>query len=411
MRVVRILQKALRIDRARVVDIDFAADGHGPLVLVRVQAHARARSRCPHCNRLCSGYDRAGRVRRWRHLDIAGTRCFIEASVSRVHCPRHGVVTEKVPWARPGANLTRAFDDLVAWLCAHSPLSAVGEVLRVSWRTVRRVVQRVVADATGKIDRLTGLRRIGIDEISYRKGRRYLTVVVDHETGRLVWAGEGGNKDSLHTFFDELGAGRTAELTHVSADGAPWIEAVLAERAPHTIWCMDPFHVIQWANRALDRCRSRLLGTVAGLTTKDRRHLRWALLKNPEDLTDGQRRVRNTVVANVNSDLAVAYQLKEGLRHLYSRTCKNPERALGAWIRRAKCSGLPEMHGLAASVEGRQIQIVNAIICEMSNARVEATNTHLRALTKRSYGFHSAEALIAMATLTRGGVCPALPHN
>lgn len=188
----RTLQKALRIDRARVVDVAFAADGHGPLVLVQVVAHARARSRCPHCSRLCGGYDRADRVRRWRHLDIGGTRCFVESRVSRVRCPKHGVVTEKVPWARPGANLTRAFDDLVAWLCAHSPASAVCDMLRVSWRTVRRVVQRVVADATGELDRLNGLRRIGIDEIAYRKGHRYLTVVVDHDTGRLVWAGEGG---------------------------------------------------------------------------------------------------------------------------------------------------------------------------------------------------------------------------
>nr|WP_083877195.1 helix-turn-helix domain-containing protein [Gordonia rhizosphera] len=153
LRVVRILLKALRIARGRVIGAEFTADDHGPLVLVRVEAHARARSRCPHCNRVCGGYDRADRARRWRHLDIGGTRCFSEARVSRLRCARHGVVTEKVPWARPGTNLTRAFDDLIAWLCAHSPASAVCQSPRVSWRTVRRVVERVVAEATGSQDR------------------------------------------------------------------------------------------------------------------------------------------------------------------------------------------------------------------------------------------------------------------
>ncbi|GAB89178.1 putative transposase [Gordonia rhizosphera NBRC 16068] len=255
------------------------------------------------------------------------------------------------------------------------------------------------------------MRRIGIDEIAYRKGHRYRTVVVDHDTGRLAWAGEGGNKESLQRFFDELGDTRTQQLTHISADGATWIEAVLTERAPHTYRCMDGCHVIQWANRALDRCRSRLRGTVAGLSDTDRKHLRWALLKNPEDLTDNQRLVRETLVADVNNDLAVAYQLKEGLRHLYWRTYRDPERALNTWIRRAHSSGIPETISLATSVENHKIQIINAINCDMSNALAEATNTHLRALTKRSYGFHSADALIAMAPLTRGGVRPALPHQ
>lgn len=135
------------------------------------------------------------------------------------------------------------------------------------------------------------------------------------------------------------------------------------------------------------------------------------VVEEPRGSDEGQLRARDAVVANANNRLAVAYQLKEGLRHLYSRTYKDPERALDIWIRSARNSGLPEMTSLATSVEGRQIQIVNAIVCEMSNARVEATNTYLRALTKRSYGFHRAEALIAMATLTRGGVCPELPYR
>jgi len=118
-------------------------------------------------------------------------------------------------------------------------------------------VARVVADGRETNDLLTGLARIGIDEIAYRKGHRYLTVIVDHTTGRLVWAHEGRNKATLAKFFDELGAERAAKLTHVSADGAEWIHAVVAERAPRALLCLDAFHVVMWMMKALDKVRVR----------------------------------------------------------------------------------------------------------------------------------------------------------
>jgi len=157
--------------------------------------------------------------------------------------------------------------------------------LRLAWRTVADIIARVVADGRATNDLLTGLRRVGIDEIAYRKGHGYLTVVVDHQTGRLVWAREGRNKDTLEKFFDELGAERAAELTHVSADGAEWIHAVVRDKAPQAVICLDPFHVVMWAMKALDKVRVRTMAK-AGITD---RHAMWAVCKNPADLTGEQR--------------------------------------------------------------------------------------------------------------------------
>ena len=123
----------------------------------------------------------------------------------RVQCPEHGVVVEHVPWARPGARHTWAFEDTCAWLAAHTALSVLTVLLRIAWRTVAAIVTRVVADGHDTNDLLADLVRIGIDEISYRKGHRYLTVIVDHSSGRLVWAKEGRSQDTLEAFFDELG--------------------------------------------------------------------------------------------------------------------------------------------------------------------------------------------------------------
>ncbi|MGW6034900.1 ISL3 family transposase, partial [Gordonia terrae] len=297
------------------------------------------------------------------------------------------------------------------WMCAHAPMSAVSAYLRVSWRTVSRIVERVVDDHVGLTKRLNGLRRIGIDEISYRKGHRYLVVVVNHDSGQLVWAGEGAKKETIERFFDELGDVRARRITHISADGAEYIGAVLAEQAPHAYWCMDPFHLLQWVNQALDRCRARVMNRVVGLSKVERGRLRWALLKNPDNLTDSQRRLQSIVVCNVNSQLARAYQMKEEIRHILSGAYRSSWAPLRRWIRKAESSGIPEFRLTAQSIRKREVQIHNAVACQMSNARVEATNCHLRSLTKRSYGFHTPDALIAMANLTRGGACPKLPHH
>src|SRR5215211_5217799 len=126
--------------------------------------------------------------RRWRALDLGVIQAFLEADAPRVCCGEHGVIVAAMPWARPGAWFTRGFEDTCAWLAVHTSRSAVGELLRVAWRTVGRVCTRVAAEQATRVDRFAGLRRIGVDEIAYKKGHRYLTVVVDHDTGRLVWA-------------------------------------------------------------------------------------------------------------------------------------------------------------------------------------------------------------------------------
>ena len=136
-------------------------------------------------------------------------------------------------------NTPGLFEDTCAWLAAHTALSVLTVLLRIAWRTVAAIVTRVVADGRDTNDLLAGLSRIGIDEIAYRKGHRYLTCVVDHTTGRLVWAGEGRNQDTLGRFFDELGAERATLLTHVSCDGAEWIHALVRARAPQALICLD----------------------------------------------------------------------------------------------------------------------------------------------------------------------------
>ncbi len=156
---------------------------------------------------------------------------------------------------RHRSRFTRAFEDQAAWLAVNTSKSAVAELMRVAWRTVGGICERVADEAQRQTDLLDGLRRIGIDEISHRKGQRYLTVVVDHDTGRLVWAAAGRDRKTVEAFFDALGQTRCKQIELVSCDMAGWIAAPVADRVPDAVRCVDPFHVVMLATDALDEVR------------------------------------------------------------------------------------------------------------------------------------------------------------
>ncbi len=217
-------------------------------------------------------------------------------------------------------------------------------MLRITWRSVAGIVTRVVADLAGKRDRLDGLRKIGIDEIAHRKGHRYLTVVVDHETGRLVWAAPGRDTDTLLKFFDDLGPERSAALTHVSADGAEWIHAAVKERAPQAVIALDPFHVVAWATKALDEVRrgiwNKLRWEGKNSYAASVKGTRWVLLKNLLDLT-GEQKTTLASISKTNKTLYRAYLLKEQLRYVFEAKGEEGRRLLAGWLAWAKRSRIP----------------------------------------------------------------------
>lgn len=182
------------------------------------------------------GYDLSAAPQRWRGLDLGPTPVYLQATTRRASCAEHGVVVGAVPWARAGSRFIIAFEDTTTWLVCHATVSVVAVLLRTAWRSVSAIVIRMVAERAGQTDRLAGLSWIGIDEISYRKGQRYLLVVTCHDTGRLVWAGKDRTKDTLGRFFDDLGADRTAALAHVTANGAEFSHIVATARA---VQCLD----------------------------------------------------------------------------------------------------------------------------------------------------------------------------
>lgn len=411
----RVLTQALGVD-AKTVRVDGAALV-GEQVEVRLRPRWQQRWCCPGCGRRCPGYDSPAAPQRWRALDFGHTQAFIVCAVPRVSCPEHGVLVAAVPWARPGARHTRAFEARAAWCAVEMSASAAARLLRCSWRTIGVMVARVEADLRAGGDRLDGLRRIGIDEVSYRRRFKYLTVVVDHDSRRLVWVATGASAETLDGFFDALGEDRAAALTHVSADAAPWIRTVVTRRAPQAQLCADPFHIVAWVTDALDQVRRQVwnahrtrqprgaAGVGEGKVIAD---ARWALWRNPDTLTDRQRDQLGYLLT-MHPQLIDAWVLKEGLRRVFTGSGEAAIETFDHWVDRAVTSDLAPFQRLADKLARHRAQIVATLTHGLSNALIESMNTKIRLITRRGFGFRNPEALIALLRLSLGGYRPQLP--
>ena len=252
-----VIKHLLKIDKIAIEEIYFETDGgEEETLIIRARPFIRDTLRCSHCGKRCQGYDSFRKTRRWRSLDFSSTRVYIEAFSPRVTCPEHGVVVAKVPWARHASGYTIDFEMAVTWLALHTTAQDVAEYFRIEWRMVGAIARRVQKSLEdGQPSRFDNLDRIGIDETSYKKGHKYMTVIVNHETGALIWAAKGHGKEVLSGFFELLTEGQRTGIKYVTADGARWIADCVKKYCPNAERCIDTFHVVAWANDALDEVR------------------------------------------------------------------------------------------------------------------------------------------------------------
>lgn len=325
----------------------------------------------------------------------------------RVHCRACGTVkTEEIPWAGPNSNFTFAFEERVAYLAQQSSKTAVSRLMRTAWRTVGSIVSRVVNQQLGdRDDRLEGLRHIGVDELSYRRHHEYVTVVVDHERGIVVWSARGKNSDTLRAFFEELGPDRCAEIESVTIDMSKAYISAVEEMIPNARLIFDRFHVQRLVQDALDGTRR---DEVRAAATKDEgkalKNTRWSLLKSPWNLTDADAQTLEELEES-NRTIFRGHILKESFAAILDGRQINVARErLCQWIRDARRSGLHQFARVAGTIEKYMDGILEYVRTRFSNGRTEGLNGRIRTITRRAFGFHSATALIAMIFLCCGGV-------
>ena len=443
MRVTTAFSRLLRLEGVWVKKVRFEPGR----VVVEV-ALRRRRLVCP----LCGYCTRARRDTRpvdsvWRHLDLGTWRLEIHARRRRLCCPEHGARVEGVPFARPGSQFTRDFECLVAWLATRADKSTVKRLVRIDWDTVGRIITRVCADELDG-DRLERLFDIGVDEVSWRKQHRYLTLVVDHERRCVVWGTEGAGADAADRFFaeldGELGADppepepacereigaqspeprdpeqrigqRACQLRAISLDMGPGYAKSAREHAPQAIICIDNYHVVALANKALDEVRRDYWNQLRQIgdkeTAKRFKDARWVLLKRPENLTDKQAATYREL-EQAGGEIWRAYTLKEALRGIFSAGLSLDDVAvlIDRFISRAARSRLAPFVRLGQTIRKHRDGILAAIRLAITNARTEALNNKVRLITRRAYGFHSAKAALALVMLTCGPITLQPPHE
>jgi len=319
--------------------------------------------------------------------------------------------------------------------------SAVSELARVEWHSVGGICGRVYADlerarGAGRFD---GVRRIGIDETSYKKGHRYVTVVVDHDRGCLIWAHAGYGKEVLGLFLDELTREQRRAIEVVTADGAKWIKTLVKRRCPNARWVMDPFHVVQWMNDALDDVRreewqAAKKAAREAMPKRDRpgrprkgeetppearalkqaadeiKGSRYALVKNPEDLTAAQAAKLESLKRRAGSRLFRAWELKEDLRAVFrAGDAQEAASLLESWLHDAAYCKIKPVVAVEKKVRRRRADVVAAVELGISNGRVESINNKVKVTVRMAYGFRNTDNLIALLMLRCSDVEPRLP--
>ena len=404
MRTITLLRAVLGLKHTRVVSVRLTETA-----LVIAVKPAKRSSFCSTCGGRGPRYDR--RPWSWRHLDAFGVTTELEYETWRVDCPRCGVKTEMVPWADAGSGFTQAFEDVVAYLAQRTDKTTVSTMMRMAWRTVGRIIERVVARlGGGREARLEGLRNVGIDELSYRRHHEYVSIVTDHDGGRVVWAAPGKDADTAKGFFAELGAERAAKIEVVTMDMSKAYIAAVTEAAPQARIVFDRFHVQRLAHDALDKVRRDQVRELAGTDEASVvKKTRFALQKNPWNLVQPEHE-KLSEVQRSNKPLYRGYLLKESLADILDRRQVNVARTkLTEWIAWAARSRLAPFQKLARTIKEYMEGILAYVATGLSNGRSEGMNGKVRTITRRSYGLHSAWSLIALIFLCCSGIVVPLP--
>jgi transposase len=384
-------------------------------LLVEIFPRRNSRPVCSGCGRRGPGYDTL-ETRLFEFVPLWNIPVFFVYLMRRVDCRRCGVRVESVPWADGKSTLTRAYMQFLAGWARRLSWQEVAVVFRTSWKKVFRSVEWVVTWGLAHRD-LSGVTAIGVDEILWRRGHRYLTVVyqIDRHCRRLLWVGQDRTTQTLLSFFREFGEERAAQLRYVCSDmWKPYLK-VIAEKAASALHVLDRFHIVQHLNKAIDEVRaSEARQMKADGFEPLLKHSRWCLLKRPENRTDTQK-VKLADLLRYNLRTVRAFLLKEDFQQFWTYT--SPYWAgqfMDAWCRQTMRSRIAPMKKVARMLRGHRELLLNWFRAkkQISAGIVEGFNNKAKVTTRKAYGFRTFRAAEVALYHTLGALPePECPHR
>ncbi len=404
-----LIKKVFKVNNAKV---DFSIDEAKQTIYLDVHFNKAHKHRCPICGKKCSVYDTCKDFRTWQEMDINTFKVIIKAQLVRVCCKKHGVKIEKVSWGRLGSRFTRDFENQIAYQSLTQTLKDASKTLRISWNTCDPVIKRVLNDVEPNFkERRNNLEEIGVDETSYKKGHKYITLIVDLLKKQVIHIYEGKEEAGFRKFLAELSPNQKNTIKLVAGDGAKWIAKVTEEELPNAKFCLDPFHMKEWIISAIDVSRKEMwreLKEFKDSKPEKGKHSKSAetieRLKEYKDATKFAKYTLGKNKENLKSnELKYLKKLKESYPKLYrcyeakevfSEILKMSdvdaaEIALKEWINDVSGIENDAMRNVADKIKTRFRQIINTIKYRLSNSKVEAFNNKIKVLIKKDYGFRN----------------------
>jgi len=365
-------------------------------LLVEVQPRKNSRPRCSGCGQVGPGYDRLPK-RQFEFVPLWGIAVFLVYSMRRVNCPHCKVTVEAVPWADGKNQLTHSYQWFLARWAKRLSWRETAEAFGTTWDNVFRSVKKAVQ--WGLAHRvLSGIRSIGVDEIQWLKGHKYLTLVyqIDGHAKRLLWIGKDRTIKSFLGFFRMLGKERSAELKFICSDmWKPYLK-VIAKKARQAIHVLDRYHIMAKMNKAIDEVRA---AEAKQLKQKGQqpilKHARWCLLKRPENLTANQA-VKLSELLKFNLKAVRSYLLREDFQRFWEyRSAGWAKRFLAQWCTRTMRSRIEPMKKVARTLRAHEPLILNWFRAKgaLSSGAVEGFNNKVKLTMRKSYGFRTSEAI------------------
>lgn len=357
-----------------------------------------AKVKCPVCGKNCSTHD--SKERTWRHLNFFQHEAYLHCKVPRCKCEKHGVKQVEVPWARPGSGFTLLIEAFIMQMIPHMSVSAVAKQVNVYSDVIWRMLDHYVSDAYKDVD-MSGIKNIGIDETSSKRGHNYVTTFVDMDKSKVIFATEGKDSNTVKKFAEKLEEhnGNVEKVENISCDMSKAFRKGIRENFDESKVTYDQFHVIKMFNKAVNEVRKMeykqndiLKGT------------RYIWLKNPENLTISQEKMMKAL-SKMNLKTERAYRIKRTLQEFYVIAKQDPEAAkkhLKKWYFWATHSRLEPIIKAAKSIKKHWNGIVKFTESKITNGLLEGLNSKIQATKRQARGYGTIKHFISMIYLICG---------
>lgn len=376
-------------------EVSWEVSRRKPRILVRLAPRANSRPVCSGCRKVRPGYDKLAE-RKFQYVPLWGIAVFLVYSMRRVNCPKCGVKVERIPWASGKSRLTNSYKWFLADWAKRLSWKETAEVFHTSWEAVFRSVRSVVRWGL-RHRSLRGIKAIGVDEVQYRRGHKYLTLVyqIDGSAKRLLYIAPDRTKESLRGFFKILTKKQKASIQFVCSDMWKSYLAVLKKHLGDAVHVLDRFHIVKKMNMALDKVRAAEVKQL-----KDDgyepvlKHARWCVLKRRENLTHKQT-LKLKEILKYNLKTVRSLLMNEDFRRFWDyRSIGCARRFLKEWCTRAMRSRIEPMQKLARMLRKHEELILNWFKAEgtISAGAVEGLNNKLKVVTRKAYGFRTFDA-------------------